>query len=116
MFEYVATVVRVIDGDTVAVDLQLGFSVSLRQSCRLAGLNARELHAEGGGEARDHLAGLLGPVVTVRSVRLDKFAGRFDGVIVSGGVNVNERMIADGYAAAWDGSGVRPVPVWPIGA
>ncbi len=83
-------------------------------ACRLAGLNARELSAPGGPEAGAHLASLIPPgtPVTVQSVRPDKYAGRFDGVIYAGTASVNDRMIADGFAAAWDGTGSRPVPPW----
>lgn len=131
-YEFEATVISVHDGDTVimdvvleedSVDHDLGFDLRLqhslkvlqRSSCRLLGINARELGQPGSIEARDHLAGLLSPTVTVRSVRRDKFSGRFDGLIVSNGVDVNAQMIADGYAAPWNGTGTRPVPPWPIG-
>jgi micrococcal nuclease len=117
MYQYRATVVRVLDGDTVLLDVDLGFYVTVRQSCRLMGINARELHDIGGPEARDHLLGLL-PVkasVNLESVKPDKFAGRFDGLIfVLPGVSVNQFMVKDGYAATWDGTGTRPVPPWPI--
>lgn len=111
-----ARVVRVIDGDTVILDIDLGFHVTIRMSCRLAGINARELHAPGGPEAGAHLASLLpqNGLVTVESVRADKYAGRFDGIIWSGTININDRMVTDGYAAVWDGSGTAPVPPWPI--
>lgn len=111
-----ARVIRVIDGDTVIVDVDLGFYVWVRMSCRLAGINARELHAPGGPAAGAHLAGLLpeGGLVTVGSVRADKFAGRFDGVIRFNGEDINQRMVADGFAVRWDGSGTAPVPPWPI--
>lgn len=115
LFEYAATVVRVIDGDTLVLDVDLGFSIWLRSSCRLAGVNAIELRHPGGVEARAHLTGLVAAApLVVRSVRLDKFAGRFDGVLLAGGVDMGARMVADGFAVKWDGSGPRPVPAWPI--
>jgi endonuclease YncB( thermonuclease family) len=122
MYTYNATVVRVIDGDTAIVDVDLGFYMTARMSCRLAGLNARELHDDGGREARDYLCGLLPVEATVQvdSVKADKYAGRFDGVVTrrlddGSGINVNQRLIDMGYAAKWDGSGPRPVPPWPLG-
>lgn len=119
MYQYNATVVRVIDGDTVIMDVDLGFYMTARMSCRLEGINAIELHSPGGPEARDHLAALFTtPHVVVSSVKADKYAGRFDGIILvtsNGAVfNVNDRMVLDGYAAAWNGLGTRPVPPWPI--
>jgi endonuclease YncB( thermonuclease family) len=116
-YTYEATVVSVHDGDTCTLDLALGFWVTARMSCRLAGFNCIELADPGGREAGEHLAGLIPPgsPVTVRSVKPDKYAGRFDGVIYNlVGTNVNEQMITDGYAAPWAGSGPRPLPPWPI--
>lgn len=108
------TVVRVIDGDTVIVDVDLGFYVSVRMSCRLAGINAAEHNEPGGPQARLELTRLLstGPV-TVASVRADKFAGRFDAVVTAGGVNVNAALVSTGLAVWWDGVGPKPHVPWP---
>jgi endonuclease YncB( thermonuclease family) len=78
MYEYKATVVRVIDGDTVLLDLDLGFYMIARMSCRLAGLNSIELSQPGGSAAKTHLASLLpaGAALAVTSVKADKYAGR----------------------------------------
>lgn len=117
-YRYEATVVRVVDGDTLILDVDLGFHVWLRgQSFRLLGCNARELHEPGGPEARDNLRDLLSTLlmpVTLRSVRVDKFGGRFDAAItLKGGADLVTALIADGWVAAWDGTGERPVPSWP---
>lgn len=112
-------VLRVIDGDTFVCQVDLGFYTWTRQSCRLAGLNANEHDQPGGPEARDELARLLGlGPVTVRSVSVDKFAGRFDAVAyvtASGGapVDVNASLIASGFAVPWNGVGKKPVVPWP---
>ncbi len=37
-----ATVVRVIDGDTIVLDLDLGWHITRRESCRIRGVNAPE--------------------------------------------------------------------------
>ena len=37
--EYVAKVVRVVDGDTLDVDIDLGFDLTLRERVRLYGIN-----------------------------------------------------------------------------
>lgn len=62
MYVYRATVNRVIDGDTIEVTVDLGFCASLRQTVRLYGINAPELHGasfHAGRDARDYLSGLL---------------------------------------------------------
>ena len=114
---YKATVVDVHDGDTFTADIDLGFDVRIRYRVRLAGCNAIELGQPGGYEARAHLLGLLpvGSVCLVSSVAFDKYGGRIDaGVQGFGGKWVQDQMIRDGYAAAWDGTGPRPTPPWPI--
>jgi endonuclease YncB( thermonuclease family) len=118
------TVTEVHDGDTVLGTLDLGFRVSMAASCRLAGCNARELSMPGGPEARQHLADLVGvgPIprvirLSVSSVAVDKYSGRFEGVLwLPSGESATAVMIRDGYAVPWDGKGVRPVPPWPIPA
>ncbi len=123
-YEYRAVVDRVVDGDTVILDVSLGFGMWLLTSpkhpvsFRLLGLNAIELRNPGGKESRDHLAELLpaGTEVVIRSVAVDKYGGRYDVVIFRDGVNINELLIATGWAAYWDGRGTAPVPPWPIPA
>ena len=46
MYEYSCDVVRVIDGDTVVLDIHLGFHVTVRESCRLRGIDAPEIRGE----------------------------------------------------------------------
>lgn len=112
---YNATVDRVVDGDTVNLTVDLGFTVLIRQSCRLYGINAAEKGTEGGNAATANLTELLpvGTHVVVQSLAIDKFGGRFDGIIYLTGTNLNDKLVKDGWAAAWDGKGPRPVPPWP---
>lgn len=57
-----ATVVRVIDGDTVVVDLDLGWRVYRNsEHIRVAGINAPELSTEAGKDARSVAMSLLRP-------------------------------------------------------
>ncbi len=116
-------VLSIHDGDTVRVRLAHGFSgVESRVLLRLVGINCRELAEPGGREARDHLAEMLPPGTgySVSGIRPDKFSGRVDGVLWSpllgDVVSVADRMVLDGYAAPWDGTGPRPVPPWPVAA
>lgn len=44
MYEYRATLLRVIDGDTIDVAVDLGFFVSHRRTLRLRGVNTPELN------------------------------------------------------------------------
>lgn len=111
-------VVEVVDGDSVRVELDLGFDLHWRVLCRLHGIAAREKSDPGGPEARAHLAELIPPgaAVDVRSLKYDKFSGRVQVVLTrpADGLDVNTQMIRDGYAAPWDGRGEQPKPPWPL--
>jgi endonuclease YncB( thermonuclease family) len=56
-----------------------------------------------------------GTEVIVTSVGWDKYANRADCTVFVPGIgDLATRLIADGYAVEWDGTGPRPVPPWPI--
>ena len=115
-YVYAATVRSVYDGDTIKVDVDLGFSVHLHTSARLLGCNAIELSQPGGVEARDNLRTLLpvGTVIALRSVLVDKFGGRVDAQItLPDGTDLVTELIATNWVAAWSGTGPRPLPPWP---
>lgn len=113
---YNATVISNHDGDTITVDLDRGYEDRSRRSVRLLGCNARELSQPGGKEARDHLTVLLPPgtFVIVTSSEWDKYGGRIDALLQAEFGDVTDRMITDGYAAAWNGTGKAPLPPWPL--
>lgn len=116
-YTYKATVIRVIDGDTMIVDVDLGFYVTVRMSCRLYFINTRELTEPGGKEAREVLLQLcpVGSTIVVSSIKSDKFAGRFDASVLNDkDIHVNTQMIDLGYAITWNGKGTKPVPAWPL--
>ncbi len=116
-YQYMATVSRVIDGDTVVLHVDLGFDTWLHdQNFRLIGINAREKSDAGGPEAKANLIRLLpvGSAVLVRSIKHDKYGGRYDAQItMPDGTDVSTRLIQTGWAAPWAGKGTRPVPAWP---
>lgn len=113
-FCYRATVVRVVDGDTVRLDIDLGFDIVLKnQSVRLYRVDTPECRTK---DLKEKAAGLLaksvvkgfidqGSVVTVKT-SLDnkgKF-GRILGTIVDEmGVNINEHLIDNAYAVEYYG-------------
>lgn len=53
MHEYQAEIVRVIDGDTVRLDIDLGFRLQLRETFRLSNVNCAELGTDLGQQAKD---------------------------------------------------------------
>jgi endonuclease YncB( thermonuclease family) len=120
--DYVRSVeiVDVHDGDTLNVQISLGFWVFARMSCRLVGLNTPELSEPGGTLVRDALkAKLEGKLVTIQSVSTDKYAGRFDAIMTTTDLkgkyplNINLWLINSGMAAPWNGVGIKPKVPWP---
>lgn len=134
-YTYRARPVRVIDGDTLVADLDLGFDTTLRTTLRLAGCNARELSEPGGREARAHLEELLlspwlGPrdwPLVASTIKPDKFGGRYDAHLHWPDTprsmqderedeyidSLVDLLIRNHWAAPWDGRGPRPLPPWP---
>lgn len=131
---YPCVVIAVTDGDTAKCFLDRGaddwFLTAVRISGVDTGIAARERSDPGGLEARNHLAGLLMPMMPATpsqifmslyqgkcaSMAWDKYAGRIIGALWPPGalVDVGTQMIRDGYAAPWDGRGTQPKPPWPI--
>lgn len=107
---YKAIVRDIHDGDTVGLDIDLGFAQSVltknaitgkrQMSCRLYQCFAPELNTDAGKLSLQYLLSILplGAVVEVTSYGWDKYGGRFDGVIIFNEVNINEQMVAAGYA------------------
>lgn len=117
MYEYSATIRRVVDGDTVDVDIDLGFGVILsNQRIRLYGIDTPESRTRDpiekvfGKMAGSFLKDKLGERCTLRT-RMDgkgKF-GRILGEFITEDseevdvMTVNEIMIRDNLAVAYHG-------------
>ena len=109
MYEYKATLVRVVDGDTAYVDVDLGFDIKITIDFRLLGINAPEMKGAtkvAGLAAKDHLTQLLGQgtlsLKSEKPLKTDKY-GRWlatftvtrpDGT----SFDANAQMVADGFA------------------
>jgi micrococcal nuclease len=96
---YPATLVRVVDGDTVDLDVDLGFRVWARQRFRLVGINCPEATAPGGSEATAFTKAWLAEHVEieVESQREDVYA-RWLGVIWAGEETLNNALVVSKHA------------------
>jgi endonuclease YncB( thermonuclease family) len=110
-FFYHAHVTDVHDGDTLTVDIDLGFSMTLRKlKVRLAGIDTAEMTSDDptlkqkAVTARDWLRGqVLNKDIYLESGGLDKY-GRWLGKIhTKEGVCCNEELVKMGLALAYDG-------------
>lgn len=105
MYEYRASVTRVVDGDTVYLDVDLGFEVRFSIKTRLHGINSPEMNTAAGKAARAHLVSLLpdGCEVLVRTFkdRQGKYGRYLVQIFTADAVSVNQRMLADGHAVEY---------------
>ena len=120
-FVFNATVVRVVDGDTVEMTIDRGMydyagSVEHPLPIRLFGINAREHNEPGGPEATAHLAAQLpvGTPVVLHTVKPDKYAPRWLAIVETATVpDLGAVLVAQQWAAPYTGSGTKNVPPWP---
>ena len=115
MYEYNAQVLRVVDGDTVDVLIDCGFSTFRKERVRLYGINAPESRTRDKEEKKKGLAAKarLDQLITntegkiVVKTELDKEGkyGRILGVIWDEGKkkNFNNMLVAEGHAVKYDG-------------
>lgn len=76
---YAAKLIRVVDGDTVKLSVDVGFGFQFENTFRLAEINCPELPTVEGIAAKDYAQAWFtqrGGVCVIRSVKLDKF-GRY---------------------------------------
>jgi micrococcal nuclease len=120
IYIYKAELIRVVDGDTVELMIDLGFDTSRKERFRLYGIDAPEMRTEDGKAAKKWLWDALQPLdaIYVQTIQLstkakrDKY-GRFLAVLfdetsdmqASGPTktrvcpsSINARMIAEGHA------------------
>jgi micrococcal nuclease len=116
MYEYrVKKVLRVVDGDTIDVDIDLGFNVSYTQRVRLAGIDTPESRTTDlkekalGLEVKEYLKNLLDGAedIVIQTEKPDSSEkyGRILGwlFINDEDTSLNEKMISEGYAWEYDG-------------
>ena len=118
MYTYTATVRRVVDGDTIDVDIDLGFSVWLdKQRIRLLGIDAPAARTRNKEEkirgllSKEKLKSLcpVGSLIQLKTHKDDKGKfGRILGELVvdtasEDSVNVNQWLVENNYAVTYSG-------------
>jgi micrococcal nuclease len=97
-----AMVDRWVDGDTVDLQVDLGFSIWSKQRIRLAGIDtpekAQPLYAEATAKSRELAPD--GSAVVLLSHGKDKY-GRYVGDIQVGDITVNEELVKLGLAKVY---------------
>lgn len=114
-----ARIVRIVDGDTLRCDLDLGWGVWLpNEPVRLARINAPELGTVEGTDAAKFLTGLCAPVlnasgVLFTSTGFDKYRRALGELVVPSLGNLSDLMLSSGHAFAY---GPRTPPKPPEAA
>jgi micrococcal nuclease len=116
MYEYhVKKVLKVVDGDTIDVDIDLGFSVSFAQRVRLAGIDTPESRTKDlkekalGLESKEFASKQIkaATTITIKTEKPDSSEkyGRILGWVYldNASKSLNELMIDSGYAWTYDG-------------
>ena len=119
MYTYLITLLKVVDGDTIDAEIDLGFNIKVKKRVRFMGINApesrtRDLEEKSRGiAAKDRVKCLLEGCdnIQLKSHGVGKF-GRCLGELFVDKVdgqekltleNVNELLIKEGHAVKYDG-------------
>jgi micrococcal nuclease len=123
MYEYAARLVRVVDGDTLVLILDLGFSITRTETVRVAGVDTSELNspdplvraaaqiAKSFVEAQ--LSGAVIKVQTAKPYPTDKYGRYLATVLHSVGTvgewkNLTEQLLFNGHAKPYSGGARVP--------
>ena len=111
MYEYaVKKIVKIVDGDTIDIEIDLGFSLTKKERVRLAGIDTpesrtRDLEEKAEGLlAKSFLEKQLDEAVDLRvKTEKDGKYGRMLGWLHDGDKSINKYMVIKGYAWEYDG-------------
>lgn len=109
MYTYKAKLIRVVDGDTIDAEIDLGFDTIVRKRIRLYGINTPDTKTKDLSEkdkglaAKQRLTELLSNEFVVETIlnKRGKY-GRVLGVVYAMDnktkININETLVAEGHA------------------
>ncbi len=109
MYEYNAKLTKIVDGDTIDVEIDLGFSIWHKARVRMVGINAPETRTRDleekklGLKAKARLKELL-PKEIILKTQLDKKGkfGRVLGEIFVNKTNINKQLLKEGVVRKYD--------------
>ena len=119
---YKCKIVKIIDGDTVDADIQLGFNVTLSKTrIRLYNIDTPESRTRNlaekalGLKAKERLTELLGEKFYIKSLGEGKSKGKYGWVLASPYTldtqeDVCELLVKEGHAVYYDGG--KKTKVW----
>lgn len=103
---YAAQVLKVVDGDTLDIMVDLGFNIHVKKRLRMAHLNAPERGTQAGTDATAFLVDRLpvGSAIVVRTVKngVDKW-GRYLAEVYIDNTSVNDELLSKSLAVPYEG-------------
>jgi micrococcal nuclease len=109
MYTYNAKVTNVVDGDTIDVQIDLGFSIFINQRIRLNGINTPEIHSTNENEKSKGILAKLrlkelvdGKDIKLITIKKEKF-GRMLGIIYINDQDINAQLIKEGLGISYFG-------------
>ena len=119
MYEYGCKVTRVVDGDTIDVDLDLGFDIIYKCRVRLYGIDTPESRTRNKDEkVRGKLAAkflkdaILNGKNVILQTQLKDSKGKFGRVLASvvvDGININQQMVTNHLAVRYEGQSKKDI-------
>lgn len=104
MFEYQAKVCNVVDGDTLDVEIDLGFKIATKQRIRLAHVDTPERSQENYAEAKKIVEELtLNKSVFLRTSKPSKWGYYLAEVITETGQDVAQVLISQNLGQKYEG-------------
>lgn len=111
VWQYPVKGIRVVDGDTAEVSLDLGFGVEVTRMLRVDGVDTPEKNTNAGKAVKacvERWVNAGSPLVACYH-KDDKFGGRFDGdLISSGGTRLSTFLIDNSIAREYHGERKEP--------
>jgi micrococcal nuclease len=114
MYEYKATLIRVIDGDTIDLSVDMGFKMKTEQRIRLAGIDTPEIwrrkhtseEYKKGMKAKKYVEKRLSENDNILIIRTSKGTGIYgryiaDILLADSDISLNEELLQKGYAEVW---------------
>ena len=112
MYHYDATMLRVIDGDTIEAVVDVGWNIAVKVIVRLAGIDCPERNTPEGVAARDFadnfFADCNSSVILISYSTKDRYGRHLARISTEQGLDLADTLIINGHGKLWDGRGKRP--------
>ena len=115
MFNYNCSLIRVIDGDTIDVNIDLGFNIWHKGRIRMAGIDTPESRTRNKEEkvlglaAKARLKELLKTKkLTIQCTKEKGKFGRILADVLANDVNINKQLMDEGHARPYQGGKKLP--------